>query len=97
MTEDEFFEALRATPRQWRTETTTCMESWSAIRLGKHCPLSIVAGTEPCKIVESGLVLKMDGGLTAMISFAADSTLRALPTTEHRRMRMRLLEACGLT
>lgn len=81
--------------RRLSTKTTQTREKWRIyeggwIRLGKHCPLSFVAGTPPCSITKSAVALGLSLAMANRIADAAD-TISTNP-----RLRGRLLKAVGL-
>lgn len=98
MTADQFYAALEQKTRETGTTWTIQRSPFTEELLIRttaidsergHCPLSFVAGTEPCNMSDARIALGMGRDEAWPIVTAADS--------EHGRMRGRLLKACGLT
>jgi hypothetical protein len=90
MTEQEFLEHLRRTPRDWRL-----VRSAKGIRLGEvgdHCPLTAVCGNTNLDVRTCAYLLRLPGRLAWRIADAADNT-----PVHDRELRAKLLDACGLT
>ena len=93
MTIEQFLARLRETPREWVLE-----DRW-LIRLGECCPITaLAAGMPPAKDwSKAGRTYGLVGQDAYNIMAAADATFDAARVDIQSALRVRLLEACGLT
>jgi hypothetical protein len=96
MTLNEFIKALEKTPRKWFINSAGNIRYPTKRRSYGHCPVSKIGGITPYNLEKNRLKLGLSIKTVYRIANAADYNYTA-DVNGIRKLRARLLKACGLS